>query len=376
MLNVKKNKLILTVISIFLIVGSIFPSVSMAKPQTTNHSTIAARAKRTNVKHRAKTVKRKVQTNKRQKHSVKRKVHAKKRKTVRRKSSRNKAAKNRARRPEPQSNPEAKVAIISCCYGGYEVTTKPVVEQSVPCDKIFFTDNPKINNHGNWIIDTNPYHLTNNKYLDTDYTNSWKNNKTNYMISKYYKAQFMDIPRLQKYDYILVIDGTIEITNKDCIKMFIEKVEKEKTNMICWMHDFRDGELYNEAIASSRDNRWTSTKFREQDQPFQDVLSQYKSYVSNGYMTEYWKNQSTHKDYGVFCTGFSFYKINNYTKKFLDLWYEEILKWTTQCQVSFAYVLQMLQKNNDYKFSVLPDDLVKGTCHRKSNVHVLIGHGK
>lgn len=125
---------------------------------------------------------------------------------------------------DPRLNPDAKVAIISCCFGTIEGRTKPVVEQSVPCDKFFFTDNPNFENAGDWIIDTTPYHLMKeyNDFLDTDYTNSWKNNQHPYIICKYYKANFHKIPRLQKYDYVLMLDATMEITNKDCIKMLIE----------------------------------------------------------------------------------------------------------------------------------------------------------
>lgn len=270
-------------------------------------------------------------------------------------------------------NNKKEVAIISCCYGNFEATTKTIAEQSVPCDKIFFTDCASIDNKGDWIIDTTPYHINNNKYLNTDFNNSWKNNKTNYMISKYYKAQFLEIPRLKDYKYIFVIDGSIEITNKDCIKMLIEKTKKENSNMVCWMHEGRGGELYGESLASSKDNRWNSTKIKDQDQPFQDVLGQYNSYINDGYTTEYWKSKNVNENYGVFCTGVNFYKINNETKKFLDQWYEEILKWTTQCQISYPYVLQ---KNSNYKFSVLPDELIKGTCHEKSNIHVRQNHGK
>lgn len=266
-----------------------------------------------------------------------------------------------------------KVAIISCCYGTIEATTKPIVDQSVPCDKIFFTNRNAIKNRGNWIIDKTPYHLTNNKYLNTNYTNSWKNNKNNYMICKYYKAQFMEIPRLQKYDYIFMLDGTMEITNKDCVKMLIEKTEKENSNMVCWMSPRQKGELYNEAVSHCNNSRWKTTKFRGQEQPYQDVMGQYYAYVKDGYTTEYWKKQNISDIYGVFFTGFCFYKVNKDTKKFLDLWYQEILKWTTECQLSFAYVLQ---KNSDYKFSVLPDKNITGGYLKKSNVHIRYGHGK
>ena len=271
-------------------------------------------------------------------------------------------------------NTGAKVAIISCCYGPIEATTKPVAEQSVPCDKIFFTDNPNIKNIGNWVIDTEPYHITHNKYIGTDYTNSWQNNKTNYMISKYYKAQFMAIPRLQHYDYVLVIDGTMEITNKDYVKMLIEKTEKEHSNMVCWVQNRFKGMLLFEVLWALLEKRWRSTTVFGQPQPFQDVWAQYKSYVKNGYSTKAWRKIGHgRKNFGVFYSSCCFYKLNAKTAQFLGLWYAEILKWTTLCELSFAFVLQT---NNKYKFSALPDDVICGNSHGQNNMHRRHRHGK
>lgn len=106
-------------------------------------------------------------------------------------------------------------------------------------------------------------------------------------------------------------------------------------------------------------------------------MGQYNAYIKAGYTTEYWRERSNGNNrYGVFLTGFNFYKVNDETRQLLNWWYEEILKWSTECQMSFAYVLQMMGKETGYKFSVLPDNLIKGSLLRTSNIHKRHAHGR
>jgi hypothetical protein len=99
--------------------------------------------------------------------------------------------------------------------------------------------------------------------------------------------------------------------------------------------------------ASIGDRRWKGTSFAGFPQPFQDVRAQYLSYIHNGYQQRYWRKQDVSYRNGL-CIGLWRTRVIAYrmaypiVKTFLDRWYLEILKWTTQCQVSFPYVAQKL----------------------------------
>ena len=122
----------------------------------------------------------------------------------------------------------SKICFITAIYGGYERSCKKFVKQTVDTDFICFTDNKDIIGNG-WVIDTTPYHLTNKSKLDDDtFINSLCNNKHNFNISKYYKQAFTNIPILDKYDVIVWLDGTIEITYDKTSEYVLDNIYKEK----------------------------------------------------------------------------------------------------------------------------------------------------
>ena len=121
-----------------------------------------------------------------------------------------------------------RIAFITAIIGPYEASTKKYAKQSIPCDFICFTNNLNIKNNG-WIIDNTPYHLTRKSKVDTGkYTNSLSNNKHTFNIAKYFKQNFYNIPRLQQYDIIIWLDGTIQITNKDTALYILKLFGKER----------------------------------------------------------------------------------------------------------------------------------------------------
>jgi hypothetical protein len=179
---------------------------------------------------------------------------------------------------------EIKICFITAIYGNYETTCKPFVDQSIPVDFICFTDNENIESNG-WIIDTNPYHIINKSPIDTDqYINSLNNNKNTFNIAKYYKQAFINIPRLAKYDVIVWLDGTIKIINPNTAKYIIDTIYSNK--IIGWHHEYRHGNLIEEVNASNFE-RYTSTMYNNQHQPYQDIFAQYNDYIKDGYDEEY-----------------------------------------------------------------------------------------
>ena len=274
--------------------------------------------------------------------------------------------------PYGDMDSEAKIAFITSIYGSYETTCKKYVKQTIPTDYICFTDNNDIINNG-WIIDTTPYHYNNKSKLDNDtYTNSITNNKHTFNIAKYYKQSFQEIPRLQKYDVIIWLDGTIEITNKNVSNWIMNNINKHK--IIGWHNEHRSGILENEVNASDTE-RYTSTFWNNQAQPYQDIFKQYKTYVDNGYDEKFFKHINNDKEhFGVWVTCFvAFLNKDKDVSKFLNEWYLQTLTHTTQDQISFSYVSQLM---NLIPYT-LPDNDIKGDKpHEKTDFYIKHSHGK
>ncbi len=267
-------------------------------------------------------------------------------------------------------NNDPKIAFITSIYGDYEKSCKAYKKQSVPTDFICFTNNDHLINNG-WIIDKTPYHIINKSSIDNDlYINSLKNNIHNFNIAKYYKQSFHHIPILQKYDVIVWIDGSIEITNENTSKWILDNIEKYK--IIGWEHEHRNGILKNEVDASSSDTRYASTHWNGQDQPYQDVLKQYDEYIKDQYDENYFKERSNKENMGVWITCFvAFLHKDPDVIHFLDNWYLQTLKYTTQDQISFSYVAQ-----KNFIPYTLPDNEINGAGHTKTDFFIKHQHGK
>ena len=263
------------------------------------------------------------------------------------------------------------ICFITAIYGKYENCCKKFVNQTIDTDFICFTDNNNIINNG-WIIDTTPYHLINKNELDNDtFTNSFCNNKHTFNIAKYYKQSFTKIPILEKYDVIVWIDGTIEIIYDKTSEYILKNIYKEK--IIGWHHERRNGILSDEVI-ESRIPIYTSTYWNNQSQPSQDVDYQYKCYLEDGYDVSFFKNKDNYSPhFGLWITCFvAFLHKNKYIKNFLQLWYLQTLKYTTQDQIGFPYVCQ---KTNIIPFT-LPNNEIYGDCpHFNTMFYIKHNHG-
>jgi hypothetical protein len=258
----------------------------------------------------------------------------------------------------------AKICFITAIYGNYESSCKKFIKQTIETDFICFTDNKDIVSNG-WTIDTNPYHITNKSELDNDtYTNSICSNKHTFNVSKYYKQAFKNIPILQKYDVIVWLDGTIEIIYNKTSEYILNNIYKEK--IIAWSHEMRHGILSSEVKASSSFYRYNTTYWNWQSQPFQDVEYQYKCYLDDGYTDAFYKNMNqSNPHFGVWITCFvAFLKNDTNVKDFLDLWYLQTLKYSTQDQVGFPYVCQ---KTNLIPHT-LPNNEIHGDCPHKNTM--------
>jgi hypothetical protein len=267
---------------------------------------------------------------------------------------------------------DTKICFITAIYGNYELSCKSFKKQIIETDFICFTDNEKIISNG-WTIDTTPYHIINPSPLDNNtYINSISNNKHTFNIAKYYKQAFQNIPRLKKYDVIVWLDGTIQITTENVSEYILSKIYDNY--IIGWHHEYRNGFLKLETQASNFE-RYTSTYWYGQKQPYQNVNQQYEEYIKDGYKEDYfneYKHLTPH--FGVWITCFvAFLNKNEEVSNFLDLWYMQTLKYTTQDQIGFPYVVQ---KTNLIPYT-LPNKDINGDCpHIKTQFYCKHQHHK
>jgi hypothetical protein len=244
-----------------------------------------------------------------------------------------------------------RVAVITAALGNSERTTKLHVPQTLPADFFCFTDYRELINTGNWTLDFTPYDRMNLTELDNgQWPNSRSKNNHPYMTYKFYKMQFHRIPCLSGYDLIVWIDMTVLIRSPyaiaaiwDVFGQFPDRSIFIKTHPTASRH----GTIRAEMEVSVRDYRWHSNTLRGITQPFQDVRGQYNYYISQNYSQDYWAKENLSyfagHHTGLWHTNIIAYKMKDpMVRKLLDAWYLEILRWTTQDQVSFPYVIQRL----------------------------------
>lgn len=266
----------------------------------------------------------------------------------------------------------SKICFITAIYGNYEASCKKFVEQTIDTDFICFTDNNNIIDNG-WTIDTTPYHLQNkNEFDDDTFINSISNNNHTFNIAKYYKQSFHNIPILQKYDVIVWLDGTIEIIYNNTSTFILQHIYKEK--IIGWHHEYRNGNLQLEVDASHFE-RYTSTYWNGQSQPYQDVDKQYSDYIEDGYNDLFFTSMNSHTPhFGVWITCFvTFLHKDVDIKHFLNLWYLQTLKYTTQDQISFPYVCQ---KTWTIPYTLPNDEVTGDSPHNNTMLYIKHGHGQ
>lgn len=278
-----------------------------------------------------------------------------------------------------------RVAYITAIFGNYELTCKPFVQQTIESDFICFTDNPNIISNG-WIIDTTPYHDLYKSPIDNGlYNNSLRKfgklkeleNRHTFNIAKYYKQAWKNIPRLTNYDVVIWLDGTIEITKDYVSKHMIELCDKY--SVVGWHHELRGGLLFHEAFSCYL-GKYHDLNYLGQKQPYQDVIGQYHSYLQEGYDENFWKlyprkeGRGRGDHFGVWVTCFvAFDNRNYYVTRFLDNWYLQTLKYTTQDQVGFSKVVQ-----DTYIVPyTLPDENIKGqNPHVETDIFIKHDHHK
>jgi hypothetical protein len=209
---------------------------------------------------------------------------------------------------------------------------------------------------------------------DGSYHNSLSKNKNTFNVAKYYKQAFRNIPALQGYDAVVWLDGTIEIIDETVAEYILRNIRSSK--VIGWHHEMRGGNMFKEVFASDFD-RYTSTLYNGQEQPYQDIFRQYVNYLNEGFSETYFdemKQKTGDPHYGMWITCFvAFDNKDPDVHAFLDFWYLQTLRFTTQDQISFPFVCQ--QKG--VLPLTLPNAEVEGFwANSKTQFYIKHGHGK
>lgn len=207
--------------------------------------------------------------------------------------------------------PKPRVAFITAVFGNYEASCKPYSYQTIPADFICFSDNASIVSN-QWTVDITPYHLLfwmeqldkNFSYFDevnisSDHIIGLKNyiakNDHNFNIAKFYKTSFDAIPRLEGYDVVIWVDGTVELHSPEIAEHVLEHFNSRQSSytFMAFEMNFR-GNLSNEALSTSQYELWSNSNTKYVDamwgnhkQPPQLVDKQYETYLEQRYNNDY-----------------------------------------------------------------------------------------
>jgi hypothetical protein len=105
------------------------------------------------------------------------------------------------------------------------------------------------------------------------------------------------------------------------------------------------------------------------------ILTQYKSYLLDGYTNDYFQNMNSHSPhFGVWITCFvAFLNHDDSVKTFLDLWYRQTLQYTTQDQIGFPYVCQKL---NLIPYTLSNNEIYGDCPHSDTMFYIKHNHGQ
>lgn len=187
----------------------------------------------------------------------------------------------------------SKIVIYTAFTGDYDSLKDPeYIDEN--CDYICFTNNPNVKSDIWKIIPIKENNLDDNR------------------SAKQYKV----LPHkfLKEYEYSFWIDSTFRIVGS--IRKYIYKYLKNP--MLNVMHDDRDC-VYEEFLISATISRYPTAILKKQ--------------------TEKYKNEGFPTHYGLPSAGVIFRQHNNHTIiQVMEDWWDEIMNFTNQDQISFSYV--------------------------------------
>ena len=206
-----------------------------------------------------------------------------------------------------------KVAVLTSNYGNYDYFHDiDNIKNYKIFDWYYFTDDEKIK--------SNYWNIIKKKYHDS---------KSNSMMSeKYYKIQHHNIDIIKDYDYIIWIDSAFNITNDNFVLDTIELIENN--NFVI---------NYNPELKTIKEELHGS--FQVHTKYGNTIENQYNSYIKDGLPSNFIN----------YSAGFFIKKLNDKLNKFFDKWWNEILNYSFNDQISLSYL--------SWKNKFIPDTLLQ-----------------
>lgn len=218
----------------------------------------------------------------------------------------------------------ARTCIYSAIYGRYD-RLKKQPDQTIPVDFLCFTDCADLDQDGSWQVIRNIRRPLSPrmraKHLKILSHRIFPRGRPNLL-----ETFPTGIRRqLASYDYLIWIDGSVQITNPDFAETVIGNIRKSGWTM--FSHPDREC-IYDEASVSTK-----LEKYR--DQP---IAEQVESYRAEGYPE---RN-------GLMASGIIGRDARDERMVAInEMWWQENQKWTHQCQISLPVVLWRLGHSCD-----------------------------
>ncbi len=218
-----------------------------------------------------------------------------------------------------------RVAVYTTIFGNYNYLL-PVMKQSVDADFFCITDNVDIE-HGTAFGQAGDGQRW--KIIPIEYPTK---DLPDRLRAKFFKLFPWEAYTLDRYDIMIFIDGSIGITSPDFVRHCLDSLGE--ADMALYAHPERDC-IYDEAQASK-------------------PLIKYQRQNIDGQIAFY--NSIYPKHGGLYACGVMVRRIQSETiRSLMGKWWWEIIKWTTQDQLSFPVICKLskfvpnLIPGNQYK---------------------------
>lgn len=163
-----------------------------------------------------------------------------------------------------------------------------------------------------------------------------------FLLAKFPKTQPHRLPVIRDSgcDIVVWMDASLELHHKNFFNDIVS-LANNGSNFAVFPHTrSRQGEIYTEAKRSVNAPKYNG----------QDLSGQYSSYIQQGFKEHWFDNHTfidkfgnrySHKRdvrYGMFVTCMVLFDLRrSITRKFLDCWWRETVRWSTQDQMSFPF---------------------------------------
>ena len=200
------------------------------------------------------------------------------------------------------------IVVTTATFGTYEKTLKDPVHCNVPF--VAYTD--QLHHSSCWRVVSTPYHEIMDPTLWEH--NSIASHASPFNIAKFYKMNLHRLPELRGYEFVLWLDGSVRL--KADVPFLLPRFR----DRVCWSSLYENlpfvrGLVSNEVTMSMNATKYTAAQIQRP----QDVSSQYKLYLEQGFRERWWlsRNETLRQPgkesrfSGVWVTTFILWRMSN-----------------------------------------------------------------